>query len=47
MDWTLRPVKRLQVNGVLVKNLKEVVAAVEACHAPFLRMDLDYNQVPA
>ena len=41
----LRPSDGLQVNGVPVKNLKEVVAAVEACHEPFLRMDLDYNQV--
>lgn len=34
------------MNGAPVKNLKEVVAAVEACDTPFLRMDLDYNQVP-
>ena len=36
-----------QVNGVPVKNLKDLVAAVEACQTPFIRMDLDYNQVLA
>ena len=37
----------LQVNGKAVKNLREVVAAVEDCTDEFIRMDLDYNQVRA
>ena len=39
---------RLQVksvNGVPVKNLEGLVAAVEACKEHFLRFQLEYSQV--
>ena len=41
---------RLQVksvNGVAVKNLEGLVAAVEACKEHFLHFQLEYNQVLA
>lgn len=34
-----------EVNGAKVNNLRELMAAVEAAPGPFLRFDLDYNQV--
>jgi len=33
------------VNGVPVKNLEGLVAAVEACKEHFLRFQLEYSQV--
>jgi len=39
------PLQVKSVNGVPVKNLEGLVAAVEACKVHFLRFQLEYSQV--
>ncbi len=34
-----------RVNGTLVRNLRHLVTLVESCTEPYLRFDLDYNQL--